>query len=78
MSTDYDTRYPTLRFDRPADGVLRITLDGPGLNSVSPAGHRELAVTGPITFEVDPGAYRHLQLAIALPDLAWSLHDQRG
>jgi len=43
MSTDYDTRYPTLRFDRPTDGVLRITLDGPGLNSVSPDGHRELA-----------------------------------
>ena len=43
MSPDYDTRYPTLRFDRPTDGVLRITLDGPGLNSVSPDGHRELA-----------------------------------
>ena len=43
MSTDYDTRYPTLRFDRPSDGVLRITLDGPGLNAVSPDGHRELA-----------------------------------
>jgi enoyl-CoA hydratase len=43
VSIDYDTRYPTLRFDRPADGVLRITLDAPGLNAVSPDGHRHLA-----------------------------------
>jgi enoyl-CoA hydratase len=35
--------YPGLRFDRPADGVLRITMDAPGLNAVSPAVHRELA-----------------------------------
>ena len=40
---DFADRYPTLRFDRPADGVLRITLDGPGLNAVSPDGHRHLA-----------------------------------
>lgn len=43
MTVDYEARYPTLAFDRPADGVLRITLDGPGLNAVSPDGHRELA-----------------------------------
>ncbi len=41
--TDLATRFPTLSFDRPASGVLRITLDGPGLNSVSPQGHHELA-----------------------------------
>jgi len=35
--------YSMLRFDRPADGVLRITLDGPGLNAVDSVGHRELA-----------------------------------
>lgn len=35
--------FDALRFDRPTDGVLRITLDGPGLNAVSPAGHRQLA-----------------------------------
>jgi enoyl-CoA hydratase len=35
--------FPGLTFDRPADGVLRITLDAPGLNAVSPAVHRELA-----------------------------------
>ena len=35
--------FPNLSFDRPSDGVLRITLDGPGLNAVSPDVHRELA-----------------------------------
>jgi enoyl-CoA hydratase len=42
MSDSYDA-YPGLTVDRPSDGVLRITMDGPGLNSVSPAVHRELA-----------------------------------
>ncbi len=42
MSDAYDA-FPGLTFDRPADGVLRITLDAPGLNAVSPAVHRELA-----------------------------------
>jgi enoyl-CoA hydratase len=32
-----------LTIDRPADGVVRITLDGPGLNAVGPDAHRELA-----------------------------------
>ena len=35
--------FPQLQFDRPADGILRITLDGPGLNAVGPDVHRELA-----------------------------------
>jgi len=35
--------FPGLTFDRPADGVLRITLDGPGLNSVGLDVHRQLA-----------------------------------
>jgi enoyl-CoA hydratase len=35
--------YPDLRFDRPAEGVLRITLEGPGLNAVDHAVHRQLA-----------------------------------
>ncbi|MGQ0847159.1 MAG: enoyl-CoA hydratase/isomerase family protein [Sporichthyaceae bacterium] len=43
MAIDYAADYPTLTFDRPADGVLRITLDGPGLNAVTSDGHRELA-----------------------------------
>src|ERR1700730_16100613 len=42
VSARYD-EFPHLRFDRPADGVLRITLDGPGLNVVGHDVHRELA-----------------------------------
>jgi enoyl-CoA hydratase len=42
MIDAYDA-FPGLGFDRPAEGVLRITLDAPGLNAVSPAVHRELA-----------------------------------
>jgi enoyl-CoA hydratase len=40
---DYAALFPTLNFDRPAPGVLRITLDGPNLNAVTPSGHRDLA-----------------------------------
>ena len=43
MTVDYAATYPSLTFDRPADRVLRITLDAPGLNAVSPDAHRELA-----------------------------------
>jgi enoyl-CoA hydratase len=42
MTSLYD-RFPTLRFERPEDGILHIILDGPGLNSVSPQGHLDLA-----------------------------------
>ncbi len=35
--------FPTLAFDRPSEGVLRIVLDAPGLNAVGPDMHRELA-----------------------------------
>ena len=35
--------FASLSFDRPQPGVLRITLDGPGLNAVNPAMHRDLA-----------------------------------
>jgi enoyl-CoA hydratase len=35
--------FPDLTFDRPAPGVLRITLDAPGLNAVGPAAHAQLA-----------------------------------
>jgi len=41
--TDRYDEFPHLRFDRPAEGVLRITLDGPGLNAVDHDVHRELA-----------------------------------
>ena len=42
MPHRYDA-FPHLRFDRPAAGVLRITLDAPGLNAVDHDVHRELA-----------------------------------
>ncbi|MDQ1519490.1 MAG: enoyl-CoA hydratase [Actinomycetota bacterium] len=42
MHHSYDD-FPNLRFDRPSPRVLRITLDGPGLNAVDHAVHRELA-----------------------------------
>jgi enoyl-CoA hydratase len=35
--------YPGLVIDGPSEGVLRITMDGPGLNAVGPSVHRELA-----------------------------------
>jgi len=40
---DFAGAFPELTFDRPAEGVLRITLDAPGLNAVGPAAHRQLA-----------------------------------
>jgi enoyl-CoA hydratase len=40
--TGYEA-YSALTFDRPSEGVLRITLDAPGLNSVGPDAHAQLA-----------------------------------
>jgi enoyl-CoA hydratase len=40
---DFAAMYPDLSFDRHASAVLRITLDGPGLNSVDHEMHRQLA-----------------------------------
>src|SRR4051812_23030326 len=45
--------FPNLRFDRPAEGVLRITLDGPNLNAVDHAVHREIADVW-LTIDRDP------------------------
>jgi enoyl-CoA hydratase len=42
VSDLYDA-FSGLSIDRPSDGVLRITMDGPGLNAVGPDVHRELA-----------------------------------
>ncbi|BCO39234.1 enoyl-CoA hydratase [Mycobacterium paraintracellulare] len=42
-----------LTFDRPSDGVLRLTLDAPGLNSVTASVHRELADVWP-EIDADP------------------------
>jgi enoyl-CoA hydratase len=41
--TDLYAPYPDLTFDRPSAGVLRITLDAPGLNAVNHAVHGQLA-----------------------------------
>ena len=42
MSDRYDD-FPSLRFERPEDRILRVILDGPGLNSVGHQMHRDLA-----------------------------------
>jgi enoyl-CoA hydratase len=42
MADRYD-EFPHLTFERPNDGILRVVLDGPGLNAVDHAVHRELA-----------------------------------
>ncbi len=41
--TDRYAEFPSLRFERPEPGVLRIVLDAPGLNAVGPQMHRDLA-----------------------------------
>ena len=43
MATDYASRHPSFGYDWPIDGVLRITLDAPGLNAVDLDAHRDLA-----------------------------------
>jgi len=50
--TDLDA-FPTLRFERPADGVLHLVLDAPGLNSVGIDLHRELAEVWPVIDRMD-------------------------
>jgi enoyl-CoA hydratase len=42
MSDRYDD-FPSLRFERPGDHILRIVLDAPGLNAVGEQMHRDLA-----------------------------------
>jgi enoyl-CoA hydratase len=41
--TDPYREFPNLRFERPGPGILQIVLDGPGLNAVDQAVHRQLA-----------------------------------
>ena len=55
MTTSYDA-FPGLTIDRPIDHVLRITMDAPGLNAVSPAVHRELADIW-LTVDRDPDVH---------------------
>jgi enoyl-CoA hydratase len=40
---DAYAEFTDLTVDRPSDGVLRITLDAPGLNAVGPTAHAQLA-----------------------------------
>ncbi|HVV35012.1 MAG TPA: enoyl-CoA hydratase/isomerase family protein [Acidimicrobiales bacterium] len=40
--------FDELAIDRPADGVVRITLDAPGLNAVNAAAHGQLADVWPV------------------------------
>jgi enoyl-CoA hydratase len=40
---DLSAAFPSLTFERPAPGVLRVVLDAPGLNSVGASMHRDLA-----------------------------------
>jgi enoyl-CoA hydratase len=42
MADPYES-FPSLTFERPEPGILRIILNGPNLNAVGPAMHRELA-----------------------------------
>lgn len=52
MPDPYDA-FPSLTFERPDAGVLRIVLAGPGLNAVDHAMHRELADVW-LTVDRDP------------------------
>ena len=51
MTIDYAERHPSFSYDRPRDGVLRIIFDAPGLNSVGPDAHRDIA---DVWLTVDP------------------------
>ncbi len=53
MTTDLYERFRTLRFERPAPGILRVVLDAPGLNAVGPDMHGELADVW-LTVDRDP------------------------
>src|SRR3954467_9204557 len=52
-ATSNYSAFTHLRFDRPSDRILRITLDGPGLNAVDSDVHRELADVW-LTIDRDP------------------------
>ena len=46
MSDRY-SEFPSLRLELQASGVMHLVLDGPGLNSVGPQMHRDLADVWP-------------------------------
>lgn len=53
MSIDYADRHPSFGYDWPADGVLRITMNAPGLNAVGIEGHRDIGDVW-LTIDRDP------------------------
>lgn len=53
LTERYAEAFPSLTFAHPADGVLQISLEGPGLNSVDATKHRELADVW-LTIDRDP------------------------
>jgi enoyl-CoA hydratase len=54
MPQRYATSHPSLSFEQPADGILRIVLDTPGrLNAVDAAMHRDLSKVW-LTVDQDP------------------------
>ena len=53
--------FPDLTFDRPSDGVLRITLDGPGLNAVDPASTASSPTCGSRSTAIPTRGWRCLQ-----------------
>ncbi len=53
MSIDYTDRHPSFAYDRPADGVLRITMNAPGLNAVGIDAHRDIGDVW-LTIDRDP------------------------
>ena len=53
LPTDPYAAFPSLVFERPEPGILRIVLDAPGLNSVGPQMHRDLADVW-LTVDRDP------------------------
>ena len=64
--TDRYTAFTDLRFDRPAEHVLRITLDGPGLNATGPAMHGTDQVPRAQCSAGD-GAQAIVEVAVTLP-----------
>lgn len=53
MIDRYSEAFDSLTFSNPADGILQITLEGPGLNSVDATKHRQLADLW-LTIDRDP------------------------
>ncbi|MFV0317886.1 MAG: enoyl-CoA hydratase/isomerase family protein [Microthrixaceae bacterium] len=56
MDTERYAEFTGLRFDRPRDHVLRVTLDAPGLNAVNRQVHRQLADVW-LTVDRDPDTH---------------------